>query len=69
MCLGKKLTPVPYNQKQFERKNMEIKKIVFIGIFASVYVALTALNPIGYGPIQFRVSEFMLILPFWDKNI
>lgn len=36
------------------------------GVIAAVYAVLTvALKPIGYGLIQFRVSEAMCVLPFF----
>ena len=35
-------------------------------MIAAIYVALTlSLMPISYGPIQFRVSEALCILPFF----
>lgn len=45
------------------------KKIVRIGIIASVYVILTlTLGFISYGPIQFRISEVMTLLPLLGKE-
>ena len=41
-----------------------IKKIVFTSVTAALYATLTLiLAPIGYGPIQFRVSEALTLLP------
>lgn len=37
-------------------------------LFVGLYVALTSLNPIGYGPIQFRFSEILLLFPFWHRK-
>lgn len=45
-----------------------LRKITFCGIIAALYVALTItppLNMLSYGPIQFRVSEFLCVLPFF----
>lgn len=44
------------------------RKIAFCGILAAMYTVLTItppLNAIAYGPIQFRVSEVLCILPFF----
>jgi uncharacterized membrane protein len=39
---------------------MKTKDVVFASIIAALYVVLTiGLAPISYGPIQFRVSEFL----------
>ena len=46
------------------------KKITRIGVVAGLYAALTlALGFISYGPIQFRISEVMTLLPLFGKNI
>ena len=40
--------------------------IVYGGLIAAVYVALTVIFvPISFGPIQFRISELLCILPFF----
>ncbi len=45
---------------------MSIKKIAYASIIAAVYAGLTMfLAPISYGPLQFRVSEVLCILPFF----
>ncbi|SHI10839.1 Uncharacterized membrane protein [Sporobacter termitidis DSM 10068] len=45
---------------------MTIRKIAFAGVIAAVYAVLTmVLAPISYGPIQFRLSEVLCILPFF----
>ena len=42
---------------------MHTRNIVSIGLLAAVYVALCAvLQPISFGPIQFRVSEVLCLL-------
>ena len=43
----------------------EVLRLVTAAVVAAVYAALTiVLAPISYGPIQFRVSEALTILPF-----
>ena len=47
--------------------NKTIRKIVFTGIIAALYVVLTlALAPISYGAIQFRISEILVLLAYFD---
>lgn len=44
-----------------------IKKIIFTGIIAALYAALTLmLAPISYGPIQFRISEILVLLAYFN---
>jgi len=43
-----------------------IRKIVFAGVIAALYAALTvAVAPIAYGPLQFRIAEALCVLPFF----
>lgn len=43
------------------------KRLVRTAIIAALYAAVTiALAPISYGPVQFRVSEIMVLLAFFD---
>lgn len=45
---------------------MTARKIAFAAIVGAIYAVLTmVLAPIGYGPIQFRLSEVLCILPFF----
>lgn len=45
---------------------MSTRKIAFAAVIAAVYAALTLLSAsISYGPVQFRVSEALCILPFF----
>lgn len=37
-------------------------------LIASIYIVLTAINPIGYGAIQLRVSAIISILPFFKRE-
>lgn len=47
-------------------KRIDIRKIVFGAVIAALYIALTiAIAPISYGPVQFRISEVLTILPFF----
>lgn len=45
--------------------NLGIRKLTTAAVIGSLYAALTMVNPFGYGPIQFRVSEVLCILPFF----
>jgi len=45
---------------------INIKSIVFSGLIAALYVALTiASYPLAYEAVQFRISEALTILPFF----
>lgn len=42
------------------------RKIIYSAVLGSLYAVLTmALAPISYGPLQFRLSEALMILPFF----
>ena len=42
------------------------RQLVLSALIAAFYAALTiALEPISYGPLQFRVSEALTLLPFY----
>jgi len=46
-----------------------IRQLSLMGIIAALYVVLClALAPISYVGIQFRVSEILLVLPFYNKK-
>ena len=46
-----------------------IQEICVNGVIAATYAALTiAMSPIAYGPIQFRFSEMMVLLCFFNKK-
>ena len=48
-------------------KNKNVDRIVRSAIIAALYASVTfALAPISYGPIQFRISEIMVLLAFFD---
>ncbi|MDM8534934.1 QueT transporter family protein [Clostridiaceae bacterium HSG29] len=49
--------------------NIKTNYIVKTAIIAALYAAVTILlAPISYGPIQFRVSEVMVLLVFIDRK-
>lgn len=37
-------------------------------VVASLYIVLTLINPFGWGMIQFRVSEVLVVTPFFDRD-
>lgn len=46
--------------------NISTKKLTAAALTCAAYAALTlALAPISYGPLQFRVSEVLCVLPFF----
>ncbi len=46
-------------------KHFSPKQIAFCGLLAAVYVVFTwVLGEFGYGPIQFRFSECLTVLPY-----
>ena len=46
-----------------------VQEICVNGVIAATYAALTiAMSPIAYGPIQFRFSEIMVLLCFFNKR-
>ena len=47
---------------------MKTKTICTGAIIAALYIILTAINPIGYGIIQLRISAIISILPFFKKE-
>ena len=42
---------------------MKTSRLARAGLIAAVYVVLNLLLPFGYGPIQFRLSEALCLLP------
>lgn len=47
-------------------KNLTARKLSYIAVIGSLYTALTlSIAPIAYGPVQFRISEVLCILPFF----
>lgn len=55
----------------FTLSELKIKDITQIAIIAALYVALTiapGLSAFAYGSIQFRVSEILMLLPFYNPK-
>lgn len=47
--------------------NKTVKRLVRTAIIAALYAVITfALAPISYGAVQFRISEIMVLLAFFD---
>ena len=45
---------------------VKIKSLAVSGIIAALYATLTiVLTPLSYGPVQFRISEALTLLPFY----
>ncbi len=50
-------------------RSESIRNLVFSAIVAAVYAAVTiSLAPISYGPIQFRLSEILVLLAFINRK-
>ena len=46
--------------------NIKTKRLIIAAIIGALYAVLTmVLAPISYGPLQFRVSEVLCILPYF----
>lgn len=51
--------------------SFSVADIAKIALVAAIYVILTVLPPLNslaYGPIQFRISEILNFLPFYNKR-
>lgn len=44
-------------------KYLNFQTLCFSAVLAALYVALTVLLPLSYGPVQFRISEALTLLP------
>ena len=49
-------------------KKHSVHEMCRVAIIATVYVALTMVNPISWGTMQFRVANLVCVLPFIDKK-
>lgn len=49
-------------------RNKNIKMLVYGAVLAALYVVTTAINPIGYGIVQLRISAVISMLPFFRKE-
>ncbi len=46
-------------------KRIPVKKIAYSAVVSAMYFALTVLlQPISFGPVQFRLSEALVMLPY-----
>ena len=45
-----------------------VRNISLGAMLAALYIVTTALNPIGYGFIQLRISAIITMLPFYRKE-
>lgn len=51
-------------------KNDRVQQIARTAILGALVLVTTAFNPVGWGPVQIRVSEILVVLPFFNrKNI
>lgn len=48
--------------------NGKVRNVSLGAMLAALYVVTTALNPIGYGIIQLRLSAIITMLPFYRKE-
>ena len=54
-----------------KQENLSVRDLVQIAIVAAIYVALTItppLNAISYGAYQFRISEMMNFMAFYNRK-
>lgn len=49
-------------------KKHSVHEMCRVAIIAAVYVALTMVNPISWGTMQFRVANLVCVLPFLDRR-
>ena len=49
-------------------KKEQINRICAGGLLAALYIVTTAINPIGYGIIQLRISAIISIIPFFREE-
>lgn len=47
---------------------MKVNKIASNALLAALYVVLTVVNPIGWGALQLRVSEMLMVIPFFNRK-
>ena len=46
----------------------KIKLMTTWAIYIALVVVFTIINPISFGPIQLRIADVLLFLPFFDKR-
>ena len=47
---------------------MKVNKIASNALLSALYVVLTVVNPIGWGALQLRVSEMLMVIPFFNRK-
>lgn len=59
-------TRSPLYQLMFGDADHALRQMVYGAVIAAIYVVLTMMfQPISFGPIQFRISEALCVLPFF----
>ncbi|MCL2019427.1 MAG: QueT transporter family protein [Oscillospiraceae bacterium] len=48
------------------QKKITIREVAFGAVLAAVYVALTLINPLSFGEVQFRISEILVLFCFYN---
>ena len=54
-----------------KNKNIDVYNLTRLALVAAAYVALTLVSSalgLGYGPVQFRISEVLVLLCFYRKD-
>ena len=49
-------------------KNKDVSRMTYTAILAAIYVVLALMNPFGWGMFQFRISEALSVLPFFNRK-
>ena len=50
-------------------ENFSARRITRVGVTAAIYVAITLIGaPFAYGSVQFRISEALMLLCFYNKD-
>jgi len=48
------------------KKFLSARELAFGAVIAAVYVALTLINPLSFGPVQLRFSEILVLFCFYN---
>jgi len=49
--------------------NKSVREISILGVLTALYVALCVASwPLAYTPLQFRIAEILIVLPFYNKK-
>lgn len=52
-----------------DKMNSKIKQIARLSIVCAMYVVLTIVNPFSYDTVQFRISEILMFLVFFQERL